>query len=75
MRAAIEKVMTSLDGRVLSREECLLLANSEGDDLFGMVVAANEVRQRLVGDVISYVATRNINFTNVCFVGCKILCV
>ena len=54
-----------------SREECLLLANSEGDDLFGLVVAANEIRQRLVGDVISYVVTRNINFTNVCFVGCK----
>ena len=42
-----------------------------GDDLFGLVVAANELRQRLVGDVISYVVTRNINFTNVCFVGCK----
>ena len=69
--AAIEKVMTSLDGGVLTREECLVLANSEDDDLFGLVVAANEVRQRLVGDVISYVITRNINFTNVCFVGCK----
>ncbi len=42
-----------------------------GDDLFGLVVAANELRQRLVGDVVSYVVTRNINFTNVCFVGCK----
>ena len=63
--------MTSQDGGVLSREECLLLAHAEGDDLFGLVVAANELRQRLVGDVISYVVTRNINFTNVCFVGCK----
>ena len=49
----------------------LLLANSDGDDLFGLVVAANEMRRRLVGDVVSYVVTRNINFTNVCFVGCK----
>jgi FO synthase len=71
VRSAIEKVMSSLDGGVLSREECLLLAASEGDDLFGLVVAANEIRQRLVGDVISYVNTRNINFTNVCYVGCK----
>ena len=70
-RSAIEKVMSSLDGGVLSRDECLLLANCEGDDLFGLVVAANEIRRRLVGDVISYVITRNINFTNVCFVGCK----
>ncbi len=71
VRAAIERVMTSLDGAALSRGECLLLAASEGDDLFGLVVAANEIRQRLVGDVISYVNTRNINFTNVCYVGCK----
>jgi 7,8-didemethyl-8-hydroxy-5-deazariboflavin synthase CofH subunit len=71
VRGAIEKVLESLDGEVLSREESLLLANTDGDDLFGMVVAANELRRRLVGDVISYVITRNINFTNVCFVGCK----
>ncbi|HUI84675.1 MAG TPA: 5-amino-6-(D-ribitylamino)uracil--L-tyrosine 4-hydroxyphenyl transferase CofH [Candidatus Binatia bacterium] len=71
VRAAAEKVMASLDGGVLSRDECLLLANCEGDDLFGLVVAANELRRRLAGEVISYVVTRNINFTNVCFVGCK----
>jgi 7,8-didemethyl-8-hydroxy-5-deazariboflavin synthase CofH subunit len=71
VRAAIDKVLTSLDGAVLSREECLRLAHAEGDDLFGLVVAANDLRQRLVGDVVSYVVTRNINFTNVCFVGCK----
>ena len=71
VQAAIEKVLSSLDGGVLTREECLTLANCTGDDLFGLVVAANEVRQRLVGDVVSYVVTRNINFTNICFVGCK----
>ena len=71
VRAAIENVLTALDGSVLTRDECLLLANTEGDDLFALVVAANELRRALVGDVISYVVTRNINFTNVCFVGCK----
>jgi FO synthase len=71
IRAALEKVLASQDGGVLSREQCLLLAGSSGNDLFGLVVAANELRRRLVGDVVSYVVTRNINFTNVCFVGCK----
>jgi FO synthase len=71
VRSPIEKVMTSLDGGVLSRDECLTLACCEGEDLFGLVVAANDIRERLVGDVISYVVTRNINFTNICFVGCK----
>src|ERR1700691_4993447 len=71
VRGPIEKVLSSLDGGVLTRDEIVTLANSDGDDLFGLVVAANEIRRRLVGDVISYVVTRNINFTNVCFVGCK----
>lgn len=71
IRSAIEKVLACLNGGVLTRDECLLLAHSEGDDLFGLVVAANELRRELVGDVITYVITRNINFTNVCFVGCK----
>jgi FO synthase len=71
VRSSLEKVLASLDGGVLSREECIRLARCKGADLFGLVVAANEIRQRLVGDVISYVVTRNINFTNVCFVGCK----
>jgi len=70
-RSALEKVLSSLDGSVLTRDECLLLAHCTGDDLLGLVVAANEIRQRLLGDVITYVVTRNINFTNVCFVGCK----
>src|SRR5215813_10503028 len=69
--AALERVLGSLDGRRISREECDRLANVAGDDLFGLAIAANEIRRRLVGDVVSYVITRNINFTNVCFVGCK----
>ncbi len=70
-RTVLEKVLSTLDGGILTRDESLLLARSAGDDLLGLVVAANEIRQRLVGDVITYVVTRNINFTNVCFVGCK----
>src|SRR5271169_3207612 len=71
VRSSLDKVLASLDGGVLTREECVRLARCKGADLLGMVVAANEIRRRLVGDVISYVVTRNINFTNVCFVGCK----
>lgn len=71
LRSALEKVLASEDGSVLSREECLLLAEASGKDLFGLVVAANELRKQLVGDTVTYVVTRNINFTNVCIVGCK----
>ncbi len=70
-RAALEKVLEMQEGRVLSREECLDLANSEGDDLLGLLVAANTLRAELAGNIVTYVVNRNINFTNICFVGCK----
>jgi FO synthase len=34
-------------------------------------VAADTLRRDLVGNIVSYVVNRNINFTNICFVGCK----
>ena len=71
MRAALEQAMQTLDGGALTREQASLLANSEGDDLLGLLVAANALRRELAGNLVTYVVNRNINFTNVCFVGCK----
>ena len=71
LRAALERVIEALDGSVLTREESLLLAYAEGDDLLGLLVAANFLRCELAGNLVTYVVNRNINFTNVCFVGCK----
>lgn len=70
-RNALERVLESLDGSALSREECLLLANAEGDHLLGLLVAAELLRIELAGNIVTYVVNRNINFTNICFVGCK----
>ena len=71
IRATLEQVMESLDGGVLTREQCLLLANSDGDNLLGLLVASNMMRRELAGNIVTYVVNRNINFTNICFVGCK----
>jgi FO synthase len=70
-RSALENVLTALDGRALTREQCSQLANCDGDDLLGLLVAANELRAELAGNLVTYVVNRNINFTNICFVGCK----
>jgi len=70
-RGAIERVMESQDGSQLSHEECSQLANAEGDDLLGLLVAADLLRNELAGNIVTYVVNRNINFTNICFVGCK----
>jgi len=71
LRTALEQVMETLDGGVLTREQCSLLANAEGDDLLGLLVAGDALRRELAGNIVTYVVNRNINFTNVCFVGCK----
>jgi 7,8-didemethyl-8-hydroxy-5-deazariboflavin synthase CofH subunit len=68
---AMERVLESQDGSRLSREECLLLAHADGDDLLGLLVAADLLRSELAGNIVTYVVNRNINFTNICFVGCK----
>jgi FO synthase len=60
----------SLDGAVLDFEEGLALTAVEGDDLLALVKVADELRRRTVGDSITYVVNRNLNFTNVCIVGC-----
>jgi FO synthase len=70
-RSALERVMQTLDGSTLSLQQCLLLANAEGDDLLGLLMAADALRRELAGDIVTYVVNRNINFTNVCFIGCK----
>jgi FO synthase len=71
VRAALEQVLETQDGGGLSREQCVLLAHAEGDDLLGLLVAADALRRELAGNIVTYVVNRNINFTNVCFVGCK----
>jgi FO synthase len=71
IREALETALSTQDGASLTREQSLLLANTEGDELLGLLVAANELRRELAGNLVTYVVNRNINFTNICFVGCK----
>lgn len=61
----------ALEGREVSREEGLALCEATGDELAALAATADLLRQSRVGDRITYVVCRNINFTNVCYVGCK----
>ena len=47
------------------------LLGVSGLELHALVLVADELRRRAVGDRITFVATRNINFTNVCHTGCS----
>jgi len=63
----LEKVLAGVD---LGLEEGVTLSKVEGEDFSALVRVADEIRRRVVGDRITYVVNRNLNFTNVCIVGC-----
>jgi len=71
LRVALEKVLETQRGADLSVDDSYALANCDGNDLLGLLVAANLLRRELAGNIVTYVVNRNINFTNICFVGCK----
>jgi 5-amino-6-(D-ribitylamino)uracil---L-tyrosine 4-hydroxyphenyl transferase len=57
-------------GKDLDFDDGLRLAKAEGYDLIALARTADELRRQSAGDVITYVVNRNLNFTNICTVGC-----
>jgi FO synthase len=52
-------------------EEALALFRAQGPALEALAAVADGLRREAVGDEVTYVVNRNINFTNVCYVGCR----
>lgn len=61
----------ALRGRELSFDQGLQLALADGPALRALLAVADFLRRETVGEIVTYVVNRNINFTNVCFVGCS----
>jgi len=61
----------ALERRAPSERELLTLLETSGDDLRALIAVADQIRREDVGDVVTYVVNRNVNFTNVCFVNCQ----
>ena len=55
----------------LSDEHALTLMTATGPALDQLTEVADQLRKATVGDVVTYVVNRNINFTNVCYTGCR----
>ena len=49
----------------------LALFAATGDQVDAVAEVADELRRRRVGDEVTFVVNRNINFTNVCYTGCR----
>ncbi len=68
VRAALRKAEAH---RPIGDEEAVGLFEAEGDALEALCGVADDLRREAVGDEVTYVVNRNINFTNVCYVGCR----
>jgi len=61
----------ALAGQDISVEEATALLEAQGSaNVNAIVLAADDLRRRTVGDVVTYITNRNINFTNVCIKHC-----
>ncbi|MCA1223923.1 bifunctional FO biosynthesis protein CofGH [Streptomyces sp. 8L] len=59
------------DPEKLTDEQALALFHADGPALDALTRIADELRRDVVGDDVTYIVTRNINFTNVCYTGCR----
>ena len=60
----------ALSNKEITAQEGLRLYNTTGIDFHLVGLVADEIRKRRVGDTVTYVVNRNINFTNVCIKQC-----
>lgn len=51
--------------------EYLALATADGPALEAVAALADSLRRDVVGDEVTFVVNRNINFTNICYTGCR----
>ncbi|MDZ7929082.1 bifunctional FO biosynthesis protein CofGH [Rhodococcus sp. NPDC076796] len=55
----------------LTDEQYLALATAEGAGMDAVAALADDLRKQVNGDTVTYVVNRNINFTNICYTGCR----
>ena len=71
-RSAVTEVLDGLAlGQVPDVPEIATLFSARGPEVAAVAAAADQLRRELVGDAVTWVANRNINYTNVCTFKCK----
>jgi 7,8-didemethyl-8-hydroxy-5-deazariboflavin synthase CofH subunit len=69
---AVARVLDrALAGDAPQDTDVLTLLGATDGDLKALISTADQIRREDVGEVVTYVINRNINFTNICFVGCQ----
>ncbi|MEM9967861.1 MAG: 5-amino-6-(D-ribitylamino)uracil--L-tyrosine 4-hydroxyphenyl transferase CofH [Pseudomonadota bacterium] len=61
----------ALLGKEITQPEAVNLFRSQGADKEAVFATADALRAKVNGDHVSFVVNRNINFTNICYMGCR----
>ena len=70
-REGVTKIVDRMiAGQAPNEDEIVTLFQARGADFAHVTAAADARRRELVGDTVSYVVTRNINYTNICLYKC-----
>ncbi|MGW5161116.1 bifunctional FO biosynthesis protein CofGH [Nonomuraea wenchangensis] len=69
VRQALRKAAADPAG--LTDDEAVALLGADGEALEELTAIADDLRRQAAGDDVTYVVNRNINFTNVCYTGCR----
>jgi FO synthase len=67
---AIDRDALPVDTADLGEEELVRLFRARGDERLRVFAAADRLRREVCGDEVTYVVTRNIQYTNVCYFRC-----
>ncbi len=71
VRSSISTVLDrAADGEELAEPEVALLFSARGAEAERLYAVADELRRATVGDEVTYVVNRNINYTNMCYFRC-----
>jgi FO synthase len=70
IRRALKKATAGRPDDITERE-AVALFEAEGEALETLCLVADDLRRDVVGDDVTYVVNRNVNFTNVCYTGCR----
>jgi FO synthase len=72
LTAAVRPILDrAMAGEALDEHEIVTLFEARGDAFDAVCEAADRLRRAVNGDTVSYVVTRNINYTNICYFRCQ----
>ena len=71
--ARVTAALARVGDEALDEDDVTALFQARGTDLGAVVAAADDLRREVCGDEVTYVVTRNVNYTNVCYFPLRVL--